>query len=345
MLEQPEHEIPADGAAVTDLAKRFPAREGNFQLFSHPDCLLHDTGAWHPETAARLNAILAGCAALPGGTPVSYQVPEPARISQLVLVHQREYLLRLKAECEGGSGSFMSPDNHISGQTFRAVLAAGGCALALAETMADGGAGFALIRPPGHHAGRHSAEGFCFVNHLALAVEAIKAREPEATFLVVDFDVHHGNGVDGIYSEDPRVFYYSLHGTPDHVYPHSGYAHETGRGAGTGHTRNIALPLGCSGDDWLRQFEADLSDCEGKLSPDYLLVGAGFDAHREDPFALMKVEDRHFIEAARRLKQIADRRCRGRLGFFLEGGYSVAVLERLVPQIIAALADGRAKAG
>ncbi len=324
---------------MLDLDKRFPFRKGYFQIYSHPDCLLHEVGEWHPETPSRLRSILRGCVTLPDHLPVSFQVPQPARISQLELVHERDYLLRLEASCRQSDSSFMSPDNHISPDTFRAVLAAGGCVMALAETLLESGAGFALIRPPGHHAGRSSAEGFCFINHIALIIEAIRQKEPGATFLVVDLDVHHGNGIDYIFYDDPKVFYYSLHGAPDHIYPYSGYVHETGRGAGTGYTCNITLSLESSGDDWLRQFEFHLRDCEQKIRPDYLLVGAGFDAHREDPFGVMKVEDHHFLEAVRLLKQIADDNCAGKVGFVLEGGYSTTVLERLVPEIITVLAE------
>lgn len=326
---------------MLDLEKRFPFRKEFFQLYSHPDCFLHEVGEWHPETPARLESILRGCATLHGHLPISFQVPRPVGISQLELVHAKDYLQRLEASCRQNNSSFMSPDNHISPNTFRAVRAAGGCAVALAQTLLGKGAGFALIRPPGHHAGKANAEGFCFINHIALAIETIRQEEPEATFLVVDFDVHHGNGIDYIYYDDPKVFYYSLHGAPDHIYPHSGYVYETGRGAGTGYTCNITLSLESSGDDWLRQFEKNLGDCEQKFRPDYLLVGAGFDAHREDPFGVMNVEDRHFLSAVRQLKKIADDACAGKVGFFLEGGYSTAVLERLVPEIITVLAETR----
>jgi acetoin utilization deacetylase AcuC-like enzyme len=321
-----------------DLEKKFPYQKEHFQVFYHPDCLLHEVGEEHPEIPARLSSILRGCASLPAQLPLSFRIPPPARISQLELVHEKDYLLGLEAGCRRRHPFFMSPDNHIGPHTFRAVLAAGGCALALAGTLLDKGAGFALIRPPGHHAHRRHAEGFCFINHVALAIETIRQKEPEATFLVVDVDVHHGNGIDYLYYNDPEVFYYSLHGAPDHIYPHSGYHHETGRGPGAGYTRNITLPLESAGDDWLRHFEVNLRAFEQKIRPDYLLVSAGFDAHREDPFGVMNVEDRHFLQAARLLAKIASEYCAGRIGFFLEGGYSTTVLERLVPAIIAMLA-------
>lgn len=320
------------------LSGKFPFHKEFFQLYSHPDCLLHEVGEDHPETPARLERVLHGCAGLPARLPLSFQAPTPARVSQLESVHEKDYLMRLKIACLRSSPFFMSPDNHISPYTFRAVLAAGGCSLALAETLLEQGAGFALVRPPGHHAGRKSAEGFCFINHAALVIETIRKKEPTAGFLVVDFDVHHGNGINFLYYDDPRIFYYSLHGTPDHIFPNTGHAHETGQGQGSGCTCNITLPLESSGDQWLEQFEANLRSFEQKIRPDYLLVNAGFDAHEDDPFGFMNVEDHHFLQAVRHLHAIAREQCGGRIGLFLEGGYSMTVLERLVPAIIADLA-------
>jgi acetoin utilization deacetylase AcuC-like enzyme len=323
---------------MKELAARFPSRHGHFQLYSHPDCLLHQVGEDHPEIPERLSSVLRGCARLSEHLPLSFQIPPPARVSQLERVHEKDYLMRLKIACLRGHHFFMSPDNHISPQTFHAVLAAGGCALALADTLLEQGAGFALVRPPGHHAGRSNAEGFCFINHAALVIETIRRQQPEAGFLVVDFDVHHGNGLNFLYYDDPGIFYYSLHGTPDHIFPNTGHIHETGRGDGSGCTCNITLPLDCSGDQWLQQFELNLRGFEKKLRPDYLLVNAGFDAHREDPFGVMQVEDHHFLAAVRHLQALAREYCGGRIGLFLEGGYSAAVLERLVPEIITELA-------
>jgi acetoin utilization deacetylase AcuC-like enzyme len=323
---------------MKELAARFPFRKELFQLYSHPDCLLHEVGEGHPETPERLSSVLRGCAQLPAQLPISFLIPPPARVSQLERLHEKDYLMRLKIACLRANPFFMSPDNQIGPQTFHAVQAAGGCALALAANLQEQGAGFALVRPPGHHAGRSNAEGFCFVNHAALVIETIRQQEPEAGFLVVDFDVHHGNGLNFIYYDDPGVFYYSLHGTPDHIFPNTGHVHETGQGEGRGCTCNITLPLNCSGDQWLHQFELNLRSFEKKVRPDYLLVNAGFDAHTEDPFGVMHVEDHHFLAAVRCLHALAREHCGGRIGLFLEGGYSTTVLERLVPAIIAELA-------
>ncbi|MDT8443816.1 MAG: histone deacetylase [Desulfuromonadales bacterium] len=323
---------------MKDISNKFPFCKENFQIYSHPDCLLHVVGADHPETPERLNSILRGCSGLSADLPISFQIPPPARVSQLERVHEKDYLMRLKIACLRSNPFFMSPDNHISPLTFRAVLAAGGCSLALAACLQERGAGIALVRPPGHHAGRKNAEGFCFINHAALVIETIRKKEPDAAFMVVDFDVHHGNGINFLYYDDPGVFYYSLHGPPDHIFPNTGHVHETGQGEGAGYTCNITLPLDSPGNQWLQQFEANLRCFESKIQPDYLLVNAGFDAHKQDPFGLMNVEDHHFLAAVRHLQAVAKEKCGGRIGLFLEGGYSLAVLERLVPAIIADLA-------
>ena len=323
---------------MKELARRFPYREEFFQVYSHPDCLLHEVGVDHPETPGRLQSVLRGCARLAPTLPISWQTPPSARIDELERVHDIDYLERLMNACQQAQPHFMSYDNHICPQTFRAVLAAGGCALSLATTLLGGGAGFALVRPPGHHAGRKRAEGFCFVNHTALVIETIRRKQPDAAFLVVDFDVHHGHGLNFLYYDDPGIFYYSLHGEPEHIYPNTGHRQETGRGPGTGCTCNITLPLDSSGDQWLQQFESHLHSFENKLSPNYLLVNAGFDAHRDDPFGVMHVEDHHFRSAVSQLHAVAREYCRGRIGLLLEGGYSMTVLERLLPAIIEDLA-------
>jgi len=323
---------------MKELTSRFPYHDDFFQIYSHPDCLLHEVGADHPETPDRLKSVLRGCARLSPTLPVSWQIPAPAQIEELELVHDIGYLERLRTACQHGQSDFMSYDNHICPLTFHAVLAAGGCALALAKTLLGQGAGFALVRPPGHHAGRKRAEGFCFINHTALVIETIRRQQPGATFLVVDFDVHHGHGLNFLYYDDPGIFYFSLHGEPEHIYPNTGHRQDTGRGAGMGCTCNITLPLESSGDQWLQQFENHLHSFERKLRPDYLLVNAGFDAHQDDPFGVMHVEDQHFRTAVRRLHAVAREHCRGRIGLFLEGGYSMSVLERLLPAIIEDLA-------
>ena len=321
------------------LTKRFPAREGTFKIFYHLDCLLHNSYMeGHPERPARLKAILSGCQdAIPEGTPVSFMVPTPARWQDLEQVHLRDYLEAMESCILSGKSSFMTPDTYICPDSICSILAASGLSIALSSELLSGGAGFALTRPPGHHAGKSNAEGFCFVNHCALCIEKIRCREPRARFLIVDFDVHYGNGTSLIYQEDPNVYFFSIHGPPAHIYPYSGYETEKGTGVGMGFTKNVTLPEDTSGKIWLNALSDSLSEILPSFLPDFLLVSAGFDAHKEDPFSIMKVEDEHYLKAIATLCEASQNYCSGNLALFLEGGYSLGVLRRLVPKIIVEL--------
>lgn len=322
------------------LVRRFPARDCSLNVYFHPDCLLHEGPEGHPECPERLQAILDGCLELPESTPVSFSVPPPATFEQLLRVHDKHYLQRLE-EATHHQSTFMSADNYLCPDSMEAIRAAAGCAIAAAESLAAGAPAFALTRPPGHHAGRSTAEGFCFVNHIALAIETLRQTAREARFLVVDFDVHHGNGIDLLYQRDRSVFYFSIHGNPAHIYPSSGFPDERGRDAGLGYTLNVTVEEGTSGDAWLDLFRESLREVERFFAPDHLVIGAGFDAHAEDPFSLAQLRDDHFLAAVDDLRTLAANRCQGRVGWFLEGGYSTSVLKRLVPRIIQSLAKSR----
>ncbi len=270
------------------LTRRFPIRDHHLNIYFHPDCLLHEGPDGHPERPARFQAILDGCLALPTNTPVSFVIPRPATFDELLRVHGKHYLQRLE-EATHHQSTFMSPDNYLCPESFDAFRAAAGCAIATADSLVKGTPSFALTRPPGHHAGRDTAEGFCFVNHIALVIETLRQAHSDANFLVVDFDIHHGNGIDQIYQRDSSVFYFSIHGDPQHIYPNTGFPDERGKDTGHGYTRNMTVDEGTSGDEWLKIFRTTLAEVAGSFRYDYLLVGAGLDAHEEDPFSLMQL--------------------------------------------------------
>lgn len=321
------------------LLNQFPeSRKQSFQTYFHPDCLLHEGPPEHPERPERLQAVLEGCLALPPKTPVAFVIPTPASFEQLLWIHDRNYLNRLE-ESTYSTSSFMSPDNFLCMDSWDAIRASAGCAIATGEWLAKGKSSFALTRPPGHHASRETAEGFCFINNVALAVECVRNTHPNAKCLIVDFDVHHGNGIDRQYAKDSKVLYYSIHGNPAHIYPHSGFPDETGLGKGIGTTCNVTVDEGMNGPDWFRLFQTSLTQFAREHRPEYLFVSAGFDAHEEDPFSLLKVKDREYLQAVAMLQEIAGTYCNGHSAWFLEGGYSTTVLKRLVPKVIAKLAQ------
>lgn len=321
-----------------ELSKRFPIKNRPFRLLGHPNCLLHDPGKMHPESIARLDAILRGLLKLDARLPLDMEIPAPANLMDLKIVHTKNYLMYLEETCLKSESHFMSRDNPLSEFSLDSILASGGMSLAAANHLLKGGSCFCLTRPPGHHAGKENSEGFCFINHVALAIEKIRLSQPMARFLIVDFDVHHGNGIDSIYREDDKVFYFSLHGTPAHVYPGTGWEQDTGGKENPGSRLNIPLDLHTSGEAWIEKLREHLAVAAKKTQPDFLLVSAGFDAHIQDPFGLMDLQDEHYSQCIQLLIQTSHQYCLDRMGLFLEGGYSMDVLSRVVPKVIAQLA-------
>ncbi len=322
---------------LKNFKKIFPPNELPFRIFFNPDCMLHDTGFSYPECAQRLQSIIEGCLSLANKDFICFNYPPAASISQLTSLHPRDYLTRLETQCLQGREFFMSLDNPICPQTFDAILAAGGLAIALGNHLNSRKGGFALTRPPGHHAGIAKAEGFCFLNHAGLIERQIRKEYPKAKIFIIDFDVHHGNGTSDIFLEDNRIFYMSIHSSPKQTYPGSGHKDEKGERGGKGYTLNLPLPVGTDGDTWLKTVESNITEAISVFNPDFMLISAGFDAHVDDPFALMRVEDKHYLSIVSTLIAITETYCPGRLGIILEGGYSLDVLRHLVPEIISQL--------
>ncbi len=314
-----------------------PIREGPFHFIYNTDVLLHQPPTEHPESFHRARVILEACVERAQTEPWVMEQASPAGWTALRAIHDSDYLLALESTGHANKPFFKTEDCALGFDSLDGILAAGGCAMTLGKHMASGGCGFALTRPPGHHAGQAEAEGFCFLNHSAIAVNQIRQSHPQAKILVVDFDVHHGNGIEEFFLESDETYYFSIHGTPKHLYPWTGEERVTGKGMGEGFTNNVTLPIGTSGPDWIQAFEENLIEVEKQFKPDFILVSAGFDAHLEDPFALMKVEDKEFHHAVQLLITYANRCSEDRVGFMLEGGYSLEVLGRLVPDIISNL--------
>jgi acetoin utilization deacetylase AcuC-like enzyme len=281
----------------------------------------HMTPPGHPERYQRAQAMDAVAARWreQGGAMAA---PEPASREALERVHDGPYLDRL--EVLRGRSAMLDADTFTSPETQEVALVAAGAAVASAGyALAGRGPAFAMVRPPGHHAGRDRAMGFCLYNNVAVAAAEALARGASKV-AVVDIDVHHGNGTQDIFYDDPRVLYVSTHQHP--FYPGTGLAAEAGHGAGLGFTVNIPMAAGATDADYSLVQRAVIDPVLEAFAPDLLLVSAGFDAHERDPLGGMRVTTGGYLGIIRHLRAFADRRCAGRIALVTEGGYDLEAL-------------------
>ena len=253
--------------------------------------------------------------------------PEDDALGVVRWIHEEPYLRRFRAAVAAAPGTLDGPDNPVSEGTFRAALAAAGITVRAALDLVNGrmDRAFLAVRPPGHHALPGRAMGFCFFANAALAAELI-ARALQSPVLVVDFDVHHGNGTQQIFWERPDVGYLSVHRWP--FFPGTGAADETGSGKGAGTTRNVPLAAGAGDDLVASALEAGLEELGGRLRPAVIVVSAGFDAHAEDPVGGLGVTEQGFHRIGRAIAQAADSWANGRVLAVLEGGYHPRAMAR-----------------
>ena len=314
----------------------------------------HRAPSGHPERAARVEAVRD---ALRGAHLAERATHVPIRAAsdeELARVHAGAYLDELVAAVPGKSG-WLDADTYFSPDTWDAARAAAGSAAQLATSVLAGalGQGLAVVRPPGHHATRERAMGFCLLNNVAVAAAAARAAGA-ARVAIVDWDVHHGNGTQDIFWDDPSVLYMSVHQYP--YYPGTGAATEVGGPNAKGATLNVGLPRGSGDADYAAVFDHVFLPALAKFAPDLILVSAGFDAYEHDPLAGMRVTHAGFHAMAQRLRAAAARLCGGRIVALLEGGYDldglaggmVATLEAFVAPVetapIVALPSGLARA-
>ncbi|MBI5136019.1 MAG: histone deacetylase [Nitrospirae bacterium] len=308
-------------------------------LVYHPAYLNHDTGAMHPECPDRLRAVLAGLdrsGLRPALTPVS---PYDAEAAWLGLVHTPSHLARVEAAAgmAWGGNVYLDPDTPVSPGSRQAARKAAGGVLAAIDRVVAGELdnAFCLVRPPGHHAEPNRAMGFCLYNNVAIGARYLQRRHGLERVLIVDWDVHHGNGTQAAFWTDPSVLYYSIHQYP--FYPGSGAADERGAGAGEGTTVNCPMAAGCGDVDYLNELERVLLPAAERFRPHFILVSAGFDAHLDDPLAHMRVSADGFGRMTLLVRDLAARLCGGRLVTVLEGGYDLDALAASVNAHVAAL--------
>jgi acetoin utilization deacetylase AcuC-like enzyme len=255
--------------------------------------------------------------------------PRPATIQELALVHDRQHIIHIQdvAQKDGG---WLDGDTVMSADSFEVALYAVGGAIRATEMVMDGHlvSTFALLRPPGHHATPGRAMGFCLFNNIAIAAKYALNKYSLERILILDFDVHHGNGTQAVFYDDPRVLYISTHQYPH--YPGTGGIDETGSRQGRGTTINIPLPAGCGDDEYLKVFREIIIPAVGRFKPQFILVSAGYDAHWADELAKMELTITGFARMANIIKGLAGKLCHGRLIFSLEGGYNLTVLSSSV---------------
>lgn len=311
-----------------------------FRAFYSEASALHDTGAGHPEHNGRMTAAIAGVERA-GGLLTRLGAAVDENVDRwIVATHDRAYINEFNDAVGRGAALFQSADNPLSAGTFTASRAAVAATIAAAEKIwltRELDRAFVIARPPGHHAERAQAMGFCFFNTIACAAERLRAIPGIDRVAVFDWDVHHGNGTQHLFEERPDVFYASIHRWP--FYPGTGSAREAGRGEGRGFTLNVPMAAGDGDDDYLRAFSETIQPALDAFAPDAILISAGFDAHRRDPLGGMRVTESTFAAMTRGLQDVARAHCGGRMLSLLEGGYDMEGLRASVAEHVAAMAE------
>lgn len=286
------------------------------------------TQRFHPENRQRLSALLPALEQAGILGQIDHCPAEPATEEQILRIHSPELVALVRQMSRGSGGLLDGGDTYATAETYDDALQAAGAACTIVDQVMTGRArnGFALIRPPGHHAGVGTSEGFCIFNNVAVAARHAQAHYGAQRVAIVDYDVHHGNGTQDIFYDDPSVHFTSAHLFAPHFYPGSGAANEIGRGEGLGYTLNIPLPSGAGDGDYQLAFERLVVPSLERFRPELILVSVGFDAHWLDPLATASLSLTGYTTLARLLIAAADRLCDGRIAFVLEGGYQLEVL-------------------
>ena len=290
--------------------------------------LLHETGPYHPEVPERLTAIYDGINSANLLPSLKRIKAERADRKWIELVHDAQYIDRFGDTCMSGRTIFEHPDNQMCSETYDTAMLAVGGILKTVDLLMEGSIdnAFCAVRPPGHHAERNAAMGFCYFNNVAIAARYLQQRWNIQKVGIIDFDVHHGNGTQHIFEKDQTVFYYSIHQHPSFAYPGTGREFEYGAGEGYGFTKNNPVLPGKGDDEYERLIEENLVVDFEKFAPDFILVSSGFDGHADDDMSDINLSTEWYTWIMKKICQLADTCAQGRLISVLEGGYC---LERL----------------
>jgi acetoin utilization deacetylase AcuC-like enzyme len=304
-------------------------------LIASEEFVRHQMPLGHPECPERAD-VMAAVAAAWRAAGRDVIAPREATTEELRRVHDVDYVRRIADTA--GTAVALDPDTYTSPDSHEVARLAAGAAVNAVERVWQGPVrrALAMVRPPGHHAERARAMGFCLFNNVAVAAAHARALGVPRV-AIVDFDVHHGNGTQHMFEDDASVLYVSMHQSP--YYPGTGEVLEVGRGAGAGFTANIPMEAGATDEDYQFAFEAIVRPLLRQFAPSLVLVSAGFDAHERDPLAGMRLTTASFGAMMRELRQAADESCEGRLAAVTEGGYDLAAFRESLDVAVAALVD------
>jgi acetoin utilization deacetylase AcuC-like enzyme len=312
------------------------------RIYGDPRCLEHAPSDFHPESPDRWQVAYDRLSVDGLLNHWSTDPVRPATDDEILTVHDPAVLAWARRNCETGGG-YLDADTPVEKRSFQAaVVAAGLCRSAVDDVLARRVRNaFCLVRPPGHHATPHQSMGFCLFNNVAIAVRHATNVCGLARVLVVDWDVHHGNGTQEIFYDDPRVFFLSLHRHP--FYPGTGLASETGVGQAIGANRNVPIAGSTPSEEILDRFSMALNDAARAMRPELVVVSAGFDGHHRDPIGGLRLDREHFVTFLNAAADVAEEYADGRLVSVLEGGYNLGVLADCVSDHVRTLierADG-----
>ncbi len=302
-----------------------------------PAFLEHDTGAGHPECSERLRTSLDY---LSQQNWFQHLENIPTKIAErkwIQTIHDDEYINRAKESCRSGSEYLDSMDVSICEKSYDIALLAAGSVMNLADQIIEGKItnGFAMIRPPGHHAEKHTALGFCLFNNVAILARYLQLQHGLDKILILDWDVHHGNGTQHLFEDDPSVLYISTHQYP--YYPGTGAASENGNGPGQGATLNCPMSAGSTDREYELALMEKILPKIDEFKPELIIISAGFDAHQLDPMAQINLSTEFFGWMTARVLEKAEQYCEGRIISALEGGYNLRMLPRCIAEHLSVL--------
>lgn len=303
---------------------------GKLAYIYHPIFEQHNPGPGHPECPERLQSIQSYLKDKDFTNRFIQITPEPAGFDEIALVHSQDYMKSIQKLSGAEHEVLDTGDTIINEFSVDAAFLAAGAAKSAVELIFNDGYDkvFCAVRPPGHHAEYNQAKGFCIFNNIAIAARLAQAKNYAKNILIIDWDIHHGNGTQNTFYEDNTVFYFSMHQYP--FYPGSGRENETGKGKGEGFTLNIPLISGCNEGEYIRKFEQALKKIEYIFKPDVILISAGFDAHELDPIGGMLITASGYYKLTEITVRFAQKYSGGRIISFLEGGYSLNGLSESV---------------